>query len=78
MFTPHAPSPLPYGFIKNIRQILRTDSHAKFSGKNKVGNTTCAKLRGLIAEKQGNSFQETHAENTFVSDRQASEHTLGL
>ena len=32
--------PPPYGFIKNLRQIHRRDSHAKITGKNKVGNTT--------------------------------------
>ena len=29
----------------------------EFTGKNKVGNTTQAELRGLIGQKRQNSFQ---------------------
>ena len=47
----------PYGFIKNIRQIHLRDSHVKFMEKNKVDNTTWAKLRGLIGQKRQNNFQ---------------------
>ena len=47
----------PYGFIKNLGQIHLRDSHVKFTGKNKVGYTTWAKLRDLIDQKQQNSFQ---------------------
>ena len=54
----------PYDFIKNLWQIYL---------KNKVGNTTWAKLCGLIGQKQQNSFQEIHTENSFVSIRQAGE-----
>ena len=35
IFTPHAPSPLPYGFIKNLRQIHWTDSQRNFQEKTK-------------------------------------------
>ena len=43
-------SPL-YGFIKNLWQIHLRDSHMKFTGKNKVSNTTRAKLCSLIGQK---------------------------
>ena len=41
----------PYGFIKNLRQNHPRDSHLKLWRKNKVGNTTWAKLRSLIGQK---------------------------
>ena len=63
----------PYGFIKNLPQIHLRDNHVKFTGKNKVGNTTWEKLRSLIGQKQQNSFQWTHRENFFVSIRRAGE-----
>ena len=68
----------PYGFIKNLRQIRPRDSHMKFTGKNKVGNTTWAKFRTLIGPKRQNSFQQTHAKNFFVSIRWAGKQALGL
>ena len=49
-------SPL-YGFIKIFWEIQLRDSHMKFMGKNKVGNTTWAKSHGLIGQKWQNSFQ---------------------
>ena len=57
--------------MKNYPQIHSRDHHMEFTGKNKVSNTTWAKLHGLIGQKQQNSFQQTHAENLFVSIRQA-------
>ena len=45
-----------YGFTKNLGQIHLRDSHIKFIGKNKVGNTIWAKLRGLIDQKRQNSY----------------------
>ena len=63
----------PYGFIKNLQQIHVRDSHMKFTGKNKVGNTTWAKLCSLIGQKWQNSFQYTHAENLFANISQAGE-----
>ena len=53
-----------YGFIKNRCQNHLRD--LKLSGKNKVDNTTWAKSRSLIGQK-------IHAENFFVSNRQAGE-----
>ena len=47
----------PYGLIKNLLQIHSRDSHMKFTGKNKVGNTTWTKLCGLIGRKRQSSFQ---------------------
>ena len=47
----------PYGLIKNLRHIDQRDGHVKLIGKNKDGNTTWAKLRGLIGQKRQNSFQ---------------------
>ena len=44
-------------FDKNLWQIHSMDSHVKFTGKNKVGNTTWAKLLALIGQKRQNSFQ---------------------
>ena len=37
----------PFGFMKNLR-----DNQVKFTGKNKIGSMTCAKLHGLIGQKQ--------------------------
>ena len=39
-----------YVFMRNLWQIHLKDSHVKFTGKNKVSNTTWAKLRGLISK----------------------------
>ena len=36
----------------NLWQIHSRDPHMEFMGKNKVGNTMWAKLRGLIGQKQ--------------------------
>ena len=47
----------PYGMIKNLWQIHSRNRHMEFTGKNKVGNTTWAKLHGLIGQKRQNSFQ---------------------
>ena len=47
----------PFRLIKNLWQIHSRDSHVEFTGKNKVGNTTWAKLRGLIGQKWQHSFQ---------------------
>ena len=41
---------------KYLTDPLR-DSHIEFTGKNKVDNTTGAKLCGLIGSNQQNSFQ---------------------
>ena len=49
-------SSAPYGFIKNLQQSHLRDSHVKFTGKNMVGNTTWAKLRGLIGQKTAKQF----------------------
>ena len=48
---------IPYGFIKNLQQIYLREKHMNFTGKNKVGKTTWAKLRGLIGQKRQNRFQ---------------------
>ena len=40
-----------YGFIKNLQQIHLRDSQMKFTGKNKISNTTWTKLCGLIGQK---------------------------
>ena len=47
-----------HGFIKNLWQIHLRDSHVKFMGKIRVGNTTWAKLIGLIGQKRQNSFSK--------------------
>ena len=61
----HSPPPPPppphtspaHGMIKNLWQIHSRDHHMEFTGKNKVGNTTRAKLHGLIGQKWQISFQ---------------------
>ena len=45
-----------YGFILNLLQNHLRDSHVKFTGKNKVGNTTWSKLHGLIGQKTTKQF----------------------
>ena len=64
-------SPPSYVFIKNLQLIHLRESHMKFMEKNKVSNTTSAKLCSLIGQKWRNSFQKTL--NNYLSD-QASRH----
>ena len=41
-----------------LHQKSSTDpTKGKFTGKNKVGNTTCAKLHDVIGQKRHNSFR---------------------
>ena len=63
----------PYGLIKNLWQIHSRDSHVEFTGKNKVGNTTWVKLRGLIGQKRKTVFSKfTRKVSLSVSGKQAS------
>ena len=61
----------PYRLKKSLWQIQSLKSHIEFTGKNKVGNTMCAKLHDLIGQNWQNSFQQTHMDNFLVSIRQA-------
>ena len=47
-------TPLPF-YQKSSVTHLR-DSHMKFTGRNKVSNTTWAKLHGLIGQKPAKQF----------------------
>ena len=58
----------PYGSINNLRQIQLSDSHTKFTGKNKVSNTMshscfCQKCLVLAAKyytrQKGNSMNRS-------------------
>ena len=48
----------PYGFMKDLRQIHQRDSHMKFTGKNKVGNTTWAKLHAWLVKNSKTVFSK--------------------
>ena len=50
----HHPS---HGFFKNLPQLHLRYSYVRFSGKNKVDNTTWGKSCDLIGQKRQNSFQ---------------------
>ena len=43
--------------LKNPWETHPRDHHMEFMWKNKVGNTTLAKLHSLIGQKQQTSFQ---------------------
>ena len=67
-----------YGFIKNLWQIHPRDSHVKFTEKNKVTNTTWAKLCGLIGQKWQKVFSK-HTCKIYlsVSGKQTSRQASG-
>ena len=46
----------PLSFYQKSSVTHLRDSHMKFTGKNKVSNTTWAKLHGLIGQKPAKQF----------------------
>ena len=62
---------LPYGFIKNLRQIQLRDSHVKFKGKTKVGNYHMSKITRLDWSKTAKQFSVNSCRK-FLCQYQAS------